>query len=212
VRKAIEVLGSFTPRTPSWSLSDLARHLHIPKSTAHNLLRTLKDFDFVHQDEQARVYRLGPRAMEMGLTFARGSDLLSHARSVMNQLAEQTGETVKFGVLSNSQVLIVAAVESLRQLHTRGDLGTRWPLHSSSLGKAILSVLPWAETVAILGATGMPRFTRTTLQALPEVEREVKQIRARGYAVDRQENEAASASRDLARDCGTICWRNLASK
>lgn len=189
VRKAMELLGSFTPQTPAWALSDLARHLHIPKSTAHNLLQTLKDFDFVHQDKEAKVYRLGPRAMEIGLTFARGSDLLSHARAVMNRLAEQTGETVKFGVLSNNQVLIVAAVESLRQLHTRGDLGTRWPLHSSSLGKAILSGLPWEETVAILTATGMPRFTRTTLQSLHDVEREMKQIRTRGYSLDRQENE-----------------------
>jgi len=189
VRKAIELLGSFTPRTPSWSLSDLARHLQIPKSTAHNLLQTLKDFDFVHQDKLAKVYRLGPRAMEIGLTFARSSDLLSHARAVMARLAEQTGETVKFGVLSNNQVLIVAAVESIRQLHTRGDLGTRWPLHSSSLGKAILSELPWEETAAILDSTGMPRFTRTTLQSLPDVQREIKQIRARGYALDRQENE-----------------------
>ena len=189
VRKAIELLGSFTPQTQAWSLSDLARHLQIPKSTAHNLLQTLKDFDFVQQDEQAKVYRLGSRAMEIGLTFARGSDLLSHARAVLNRLAEQTGETVKFGVLSNNQVLIVAAVESLRQLHTRGDLGTRWPLHSSSLGKAMLSALPWPETAAILTATGMPRFTRATLHTLKDAEREMRQIRERGYALDRQENE-----------------------
>jgi DNA-binding IclR family transcriptional regulator len=189
VRKAIEVLGSFTPQRHSWSLSDLARHLQIPKSTTHNLLRTLKDFDFVQQDEHAKVYRLGPRALEIGLTFARGSDLLAHARTELNRLAEQTGETVKFGVLSNNQVLIVAAVESLHQLHTRGDLGTRWPLHSSSLGKAILSALPWDQAAAILGASGMPRFTRTTLQTLQDAEVEMEQIRMRGYAVDRQENE-----------------------
>jgi DNA-binding IclR family transcriptional regulator len=189
VRKAIELLGSFTPETPRWALSDLARHLGIPKSTAHNLLQTLRDFDFVRQDEQAKVYRLGPRALELGLTFARGSELLGHARTVMNRLAEQTGETVKFGVLSNQQVLIVAAVESLRQLHTRADLGTRWPLHSSSLGKAILSALPWEEAASILRTAGMPAFTRNTLRTVEDAEREMKQIRSRGYALDRQENE-----------------------
>lgn len=189
VRKAIEVLGSFTPQTSSWALSDLARHLGIPKSTVYNLLQTLKDFDFVQQDELQKVYRLGSRAMKLGLTFAIGNDLLSHARSVMNRLAEQTGETVKFGVLSNNQVLILAAVESPKQLHTRGDLGTSWPIHSSGLGKAILSILPWDKTVSILENTGMPRFTKTTLQTLHAVEREIKQIQHRGYAVDRQENE-----------------------
>ncbi|HEU0119152.1 MAG TPA: IclR family transcriptional regulator [Bryobacteraceae bacterium] len=189
VRKAMELLGAFTPQTPAWALSDLARLLQIPKSTAHNLLQTLKDFDLVQQDDTGRLYRLGPRAMELGLTFARGNGVLAHARAVMNRLAEQTGETVKFGVLSNNQVLIVAAVESPRQLHTRGDLGTRWPLHSSSLGKAMLSILPWDETVSILTQTGLPGFTKTTLQSLHDVEREMKQIRVRGFALDLQENE-----------------------
>lgn len=185
----MELLGSFTPVTPAWSLTDLARRLNIPKSTAHNLLQTLRDFDFVHQDQESRDYRLGPRALEIGLTFVRGNDILAHARSVLKRLGEQTGETVKFGILSSNQVLIVAASESPRQLHTRGDLGTRWPLHSSSLGKAILSQLNWEEAQAILNQTGLPRFTSSTLGSLDEVAREIKQIRSRGFSVDREENE-----------------------
>ncbi len=127
--------------------------------------------------------------MELGLVFAGSSDILAQARTVMNRLAQQTGETVKVGVLSNGQVLIVAAVESAHQLHTRGDRGTRWPLHSSSLGKAMLSVLPLEEIAEILSSRGMPRFTKNTLTTLHDVEQEVKRIRARGYAVDQQENE-----------------------
>lgn len=127
--------------------------------------------------------------MELGLVFARSSDILSHARAVMNRLAEQTGETVKLGILSNGQVLIVSAVESAHQLHTRGDQGTRWPLHSSSLGKAMLSVLPDEEIAEILGDKPMPRFTKNTLTTVQDVQRELKRIRARGYALDQEENE-----------------------
>jgi DNA-binding IclR family transcriptional regulator len=136
------------------------------------------------------MYQLGPRAMELGLVFASNSDILSHARTVMNRLAEKTGETVKIGILSSDQVLIVAAVESAHQLHTRGDLGTRWPLHSSSLGKAILSTLQPEELAEVLATKGMPQFTKNTITTLEEMELEVKRIRARGYATDQQENEA----------------------
>ena len=189
VRKALELLGSFSPQAPSWPLSELARHLRLPKSTAHNLLRTLQAFDLVRQDRETRSYRLGPRAMELGLVFAGSSDILAHARIVMNRLGEQTGETVKIGVLSNREVLVVAAVESARQLHTRGDQGTRWPLHSSSLGKAMMSVLPAEEIAEILGKKPMPRFTKNTITSLSDMERELSRIRTRGYAVDQQENE-----------------------
>jgi DNA-binding IclR family transcriptional regulator len=189
VRKAAELLSSFTPATPSWSLSALARHLQLPKSTAHNLLQTLKDFDLVHQDTHAHLYTLGPRSLELGLTYARSTDLLSRARTVLQRLVEISGETAKLGILSANQVLILAAVESPRQLHTRGDLGTRWPLHSSSLGKAILSALPPAEAAAILQTTGLPRFTPSTRTSLPALQQELSAIRARGYSLDLEENE-----------------------
>ena len=189
VRKALELLGCFTPRAAAWGLSDLARSLKIPKSTAHNLLRTLQSFDFVRQDRETRVYRLGPRALELGLVFARGSDVLAHARTMMNRLAERTRETVKVGILSSGQVLVVAAIESTHQLHTRGDAGTRWPLHSSSLGKAILSNLPPEEAEEILSSKGMPRSTGNTLTTWRDMEREIRLIRARGYSLDQEESE-----------------------
>ncbi|MGH9666694.1 MAG: IclR family transcriptional regulator [Bryobacteraceae bacterium] len=189
MRKALELLGCFTTQSPSWTLSDLARSLHIPKSTVHNLLRTLQSFDLVRQDTETRVYRLGPGAMELGLVFARSSDVLSHARAVLGRLAELTRETVKLGILSNDQVLIIGAVESTHQLHTRGDAGTRWPLHSSSLGKAILSVLPDDEAGEILARKGMFRFTGRTLTNWDDIDKELKRIRSRGYALDQEESE-----------------------
>lgn len=81
-------------------------------------------------------------------------------------------------------------MESTHQLHTRGDVGTRWPLHSSSLGKAILSALPTEEAAEILARQGMPRLTANTLTTWPEVEREMKRIRSRGYACDMEESES----------------------
>ena len=132
VRKALDILAVFSVFEPEWSLSALARRLHLPKSTAHNLLRTLQSFDLVQQQQERRTYRLGPRALEMGLTFSQSSEVLAQARPVLRRLAQLTGETVKLGILSNGQVLVVAAVESTHELHTRGDTGTRWPLHSTS--------------------------------------------------------------------------------
>jgi DNA-binding IclR family transcriptional regulator len=189
VRKALSILAVFSVFEPEWSLSALARRLHLPKSTAHNLLRTLQSFDLVQQDRERRAYRLGPRALEMGLAFSQSSEVLAQARPVLRRVAQATGETVKLGILSNDQVLIVAAVESTHQLHTRGDTGTRWPLHSTSLGKAILSALPPDECERVLRSRGMQQFTSRTLTSLARLGKELETTRARGYATDCEENE-----------------------
>jgi IclR family transcriptional regulator, KDG regulon repressor len=189
VRKALDILGVFSIFEPEWPLSALARRLGLPKSTAHNLLRTLQSVDLVQQNREGGAYRLGPRALEMGLTFSQSSEVLAHARPALRSLAQQTNETVKLGIMSNDQVLIVAAVESTHQLHTRGDIGTRWPLHSTSLGKAILSALSQVECEKIVRSRGMPQFTLQTLSSWPQLSRELDIVRSRGYATDFEENE-----------------------
>jgi IclR family KDG regulon transcriptional repressor len=189
VRKALEILAVFTVSEPEWPLSALARRLHLPKSTAHNLLRTLQSFDFVQQDRERRAYRLGPRALEMGLTFSQSSEVLAQARPVLRRIAQSTLETVKLGIISNDEVLIVAALESPHQLHTRGDVGTRWPLHSTSLGKAILSALTAEECKRIVRTRGLQQFTEHTLTSWRQLSHELEAIRARGYATDFEENE-----------------------
>ena len=189
VRKALDILAAFSLSEPEWSLSALARRLRLPKSTAHNLLRTLQSVDLVHQDRERHTYRLGPRALEMGLAFAQSSEVLAQARPVLRRVAELTRGTLKLGVFSNDQVLIVAAVESSHQLHTRGDIGTRWPLHSTSLGKAILSALPPDECEKLIRRRGMARLTGQTLSSWRQLSHELDAIRSRGYATDLEENE-----------------------
>lgn len=189
VSKAIELLVCFSIDTPAWSLSDLARSVCLPKSTAHNLLRTLQQFDLVRQEPETRRYRVGPRALELGLLFAKRSGVLAQSRPVLRRLVEATGETCKLGILSNDQVVIVAALESAFQLHTRGDVGTRWDLHSTSLGKAILAALTDAEAREILKRTGMRGHTKHTVRTWAAMQEELQAVRERGYALDLEENE-----------------------
>jgi DNA-binding IclR family transcriptional regulator len=115
--------------------------------------------------------------------------VLAQARPVLRRVAELTRETVKLGIISNDQVLIVAAVESTHQLHTRGDTGTRWPLHSTSIGKAILSALSQEECERVVRSRGMRRITGRTLTSWRQLSDELEAIRARGYATDLEENE-----------------------
>jgi DNA-binding IclR family transcriptional regulator len=69
-------------------------------------------------------------------------------------------------------------------------MGTRWPLHSTSLGKAILSALPPDEGERVVRSQGMTRFTDHTLTSWSQLRDELEAIRARGYATDLEENES----------------------
>ena len=189
VRKALEILCEFRAGTPSLSVSDLGRRLEMPKSTTHNLLRTLEGYDFLRQDPADRRYRLGPRVYELGLCFSHHTRLVSVALAHLRRLAELTKETVKLGVLSGQEVLILAAIESPYQLHTRGDEGQRAPLHCTGLGKAMLARLPEKDVRKIASERGLPRFTPHTITTVARLKQELERIRAAGYTLDLEENE-----------------------
>lgn len=170
-------------------MSDLGRRLGIPKSTAHNLLRTLESLDFLVQEPADKRYRLGPRIFQLGLLYFHSTQLLVHVLPHLRRLADQTRETVKLAILSDGELLVLVAIESPHQLHTRGDEGRRAPVHCTALGKAILALLSDAEIREIAARRGLARFTARTITSLKRLEREVAQIRASGYAVDREEHE-----------------------
>lgn len=189
VRKALVILCSFTPTAPTLSVSDISRRLKVPKSTAHNLLRTLKSLGFVAQDTATKRYRLGHKVFELGELFPRNAQLVSDAMPRLRRLADQTKETVKFGIMSDAEVLVVAAIESSFMLHTRGDEGRRAPLHCTGLGKALLAALPDAEVREIAAQGGLRPFTPRTMTTLRRLEEELGQIRTDGCAFDWEEHE-----------------------
>lgn len=193
VRKALEILCSFSRESSSLTVSELSRRLAIPKSTTHNLLRTLQSLDFLAQDPIDKRFRLGPRVFELGLVFSHITQLVAVAYPRLRRLAEQTKETVKLATLSGGEVLILAAVESPFQLHTRGDVGKRAPLHCTSLGKAMLASLADSEIREIVAHQGLAPFTARTITSPAPLEAEIRRIRMIGHSSDWEENEVGVA-------------------
>ena len=142
VRKALSILCLFSPDRPALNVTDVSRILGVSKSTVHNLLRTLQNFDFLSQDSVSKHYRLGRKVFELGTLYSRGNDLVTCALPHLLNLRAKTHETVKLGVLANTEAMVVKALESPLTLHTRGDEGRSAPLYCTGIGKALLSLLP----------------------------------------------------------------------
>ena len=69
-------------------------------------------------------------------------------------------------------------------------VGKRLSLHSSSLGKVLLAWLPPAELDAVLARNDWQRKTATTLVDADAFRAHLREVKARGWAVDDQEDLA----------------------
>ncbi|WP_062214154.1 IclR family transcriptional regulator [Streptomyces sp. NBRC 109706] len=167
-------------------LSELASSSGLPLPTIHRLMRTLVACGYVRQQPNRR-YALGPRLIRLGEAAAR--PLATWARPFLARLAAGTGETANMALLDGDEAVYVAQVPSRHSMRMFTEVGRRVLPHATGVGKALLAGLPDEEVRALLHRTGMPAVTERTLTSPDAFLRELGTVRARGFAVDDNEQE-----------------------
>lgn len=188
VRRALDVLHCFHDNAPDLSASEISRRLGLSTSTAHRLARTLLGAGFLEQDPRTARYRLGPAVTELGrLSYhQRGLHLASPE---LADLARRTGATADLALRSGPHAVIVAGGS------VTPKVGLRRPLHSTALGKVLLS---WPRP-GEAGAESLPplrAFTDRTIIDRGRLAEELERVREQRYALN--DGESALGVRTVA--------------
>ena len=180
--RSAEVLDLFDTERPERGVTEVAKALGIPKSTAHGLLATLAQLGLLRRTDGAR-YRLGWRVLELSETLLESTEFRVEAEPVMNGLFGRFGETIHLGVLERDQVLCVEKLKTSRYLPLGSVMvGGTIPVHGSSMGKVLLAWRPWSEVKRLLACETLNPMTENTITALDHFEDELRQVRRQGFA------------------------------
>jgi DNA-binding IclR family transcriptional regulator len=193
VTRALRLLKAVATTTRPATLSSLAQSLSLSRTTAHRLLAALESEGLVTHAPGDQTYRPGPELTALSLHAFPVHELRTLARPLLEQLAETSGETATLELLTGNEVLIVDEVPSRRLVAAQMEIGTRWPLHVTSTGKALLAAMPEAELESCLSRP-LVAFTPRSLTEPTVLLREMATIRRRGYATAREEIEPGYAA------------------
>lgn len=167
-------------------LTDLARDLHLPKSTTFEILRTLRTHRFVAVDPHSGRFRLGPALPGLGARVQTRADLREAARPVLLRLARATGETTILHIPDEDGYLILDREESPHQLRVAAPIGLRLPPFAGAVAKAILASVPEREAAQRIPRR-LPQFTVESITGRAVYLRDLGRTRTRGYATDDEE-------------------------
>ena len=188
VLKALDVLETLAYSAQPLSAPEVAERCGLTRPTTYRLISTLVARGYVATGQDGR-YRLGSKMLSLSKRLIEHAQLPLIARPDMEALCQATGESVHLAVIEDHEVLYVDKVESARAAQMYSVVGTRNPLHSTSLGKAILAFLPQDEQQLLLGRISYTERTPNTITSRSELEHHLDMIRTRGYAIDDVENE-----------------------
>jgi DNA-binding IclR family transcriptional regulator len=172
--------------------AELSNRLDVPKSTAHDYLRSLEATGYAVQN--SGKYHLGYRFLSVGGRLRNRNRFFQAARSELKRLASETGELPNIGIEENGEGVILHAVRGDNSLELGIYPGLRIPLHSNATGKALFAYLPAEDRAEITDRNEFEQMTDQTITEPDELGEELETIRERGYAVSRDEQVLGMAT------------------
>lgn len=177
--RAIRLLKQFTAEKPELQLAEISASAGLNKTTTHRLLQALHSEELLERNPANGAYRLGRGMMALGVQALSNNDLRLRARPFLKRLAEETGETATLEVPVDDTMLILDEVSGRHFVGASGNVGTRWPIHATSTGKAFLA---FEQHGAERLADKLASYTPKTITELDSLERQLGEIRNRGFA------------------------------
>lgn len=188
VERAARLLTEIVSSNDALSFGDLALRTGLAKSTMSRLLLALERSRLVRREESG-AYRAGELFVRYAWQPGRELDLAEMAGPFLERLGAVTGETVNLGVTRRGVVEQIAQVDSRYVLGATNWVGRPVPLHASALGKVLL-----AFSAVELPSGRLERLTAATVTSRAALERELAEVRRRGFATTMDELEPGLAA------------------
>ncbi|MFN0278875.1 MAG: IclR family transcriptional regulator [Pyrinomonadaceae bacterium] len=189
VERALSIVEVVAASRSGLSNSDLSRRLNIPKSSASYVLRVLVRRGYLRRDDDAK-YRPGMKIMDLTGHALPQQDVRDVAKPVLAEFLKKSRlPEVHLAVLDNGRAVYIEKAEGEKSF-IKMDIwvGHRLPVHTTAIGKVLVSYLPEAEILAILKLHGMEKETKRSINDPQKFLREAARVRKYGFAVDDEEN------------------------
>lgn len=179
LERGLAVLRAFDQNHPEMQLSEVAAATNLSPAVARRCLNTLVHLGYIAR--YGRRFLLRPEVLVFGSAYMSSMNLETVALPTLQFLRDETGDSSSMAVLSGREILYIAHVSTTRQIRINANVGTRFPLHATSLGKVLLAFQA-AETIDRFFAGGpLKRFTEHTVTTEEALRARLQKVRENGY-------------------------------
>lgn len=186
--RVLDIFEAFQASQRPLSLTDLAEAADIPKSTCHAIVATLANRGYMYSLSRPRALYPTKRMYDVAFEILKKDPFIERATPLLEQLRDASRETVILGKRQGDSVVYLQVIEGLHAIRYSAKTGDIKPLHSSSIGKALLGSLKEAELRKWLADQTLPPITPATITDHERLVQDILQGRQAGYFQTRGEN------------------------
>lgn len=187
--RALEVLEAFRVARRPLPLSELAQLTGIPVSTCHGVMRALEQQGWLYYVSARDAYPTR-RLWETADEIRANDPVVRRLEPALAALRDETDETVVVGARQGGSVTYLLVLEGRQAIRYSARAGERKPLHSSSIGKALLGEMAPDALDDWLESHPLERITANTITSARRLKADLDAGRQRGWYATRGENVA----------------------
>jgi DNA-binding IclR family transcriptional regulator len=130
------------------------------------------------------------RLLELGNLVKARLSVRDAALEPMRELHKATGQTVNLSVRQGDEIVYIErAYNEFSGMQVVRAIGGRAPLHLTSVGKLFLAADDAKTVRSYATRTGLSGHTKNSITELARLDRELAEVRSRGYSRDNEELE-----------------------
>jgi DNA-binding IclR family transcriptional regulator len=184
IERITSILRAVSQSPEGISLAALSSEIGLAKSTTLRFLQSLESQHMLERQEN--TYRLGQGLIALVASVPHLRSIQAISYPYLLELVKASKETVHLALREGQTIRYIEQIDTPRQVQLGNWLNQAYPLHLTAAGKALLA---YADTSTIRAYLKQPlqSYTSKSLKEASALEKELKKIKARGYAETRQE-------------------------
>ena len=183
--RVLEVVGQHPDGCPLTAIVDL---VGLPKQTVHRIVGQLQFSGLLTREPGTRRIQLATRVEHFALATLMNGPGRSHRHAILRGLVDAIGETCNLAALAGTEIVYLDRVETTWPLRLMLAPGSHVPLHATSSGKLLLSLLPRAQRDRLVEQLTLRSFTESTIVERKALQRELDETRKRRVGINRAEH------------------------
>lgn len=183
--RVLEVVGG---HADGCSMAQIVEAVGLPKQTVHRILGQLQLSGLVTREPGTRRVQLANRIEQFALAALMNGPGRSERHAILAGLVEVIGETCNLAALAGTEIVYLDRVETHWPLRLMLAPGSHVPLHATSSGKLLLSLLPQAQRNRLIEQLSLRGFTENTIVDREAFRRELEETRRRRIGINRAEH------------------------
>ena len=190
--KGLQVIESFGADRERQTIADISRATGLDRATCRRLLLTLVHAGFA--ESEGKYFKLTPRTVRLGNAYLHSATLPNILQTYLEALSGSIHESCSASILEGEEVLYIARASYQRVMSINLRVGSRLPIHCSSMGRVLLAGFPDEEVRTRLARSNLAAHTAKTVTAIDRLVEAIAAVRRDGFALVDEELEVGLRS------------------